>query len=588
MKCPKCNYVSHDYLDACRKCGIDLVAFKHEIGLLVLQPGVLDLSLVLAGAGADDFFESVEEEVIMHASDDDDFDISLDDYVDQPTLKNPLAIAPRGGGPAGNGGGLDHLTLELDAADLPAELATRLRASQALPDLSAMLPPRLPGKVPGEEEDTLPGHMTLEMRRDSLSGELPPEMLDDTARVAALPEPPAPGFTASQDALKISQALGLGAGISAAAAAAVALTQNAAAAPTAPAASEPIHLSSTDIDLTPAAPGEDAAAEEEGSDAPTVVNISGPMPSLQLQDVSLDDEMGADVDLVASAGIDPNIPTIQLLDVDTTVAHMAAERRDEPPEVANAPSAMLDSFALTVDNSVFAMGGSLANLGEVQEGLQAELDTELDLDLDLTMPPAALEETAFAVDPEMSLSDVEGSALEASALTLADEDRYASLRPGEWPPVESMPPMETSLAASGMFDLEDLADDAMVPGHLTLELQAPELLSPMLADAGLEAFPESPTFPAERPRTTEGQRPASAEDIEPPADTGSGPVTLELDLSELPDLASLTLEELQLEEPPGELRSAAAPASGERQLHEEELLLDLDDFEFADEDDEQI
>ena len=70
MKCPKCNYVSHDYLDDCRKCGIDLVTFKHDIGLLVLQPGVLDLSLVLGGAGADDLFESVEEEVTMHASDD--------------------------------------------------------------------------------------------------------------------------------------------------------------------------------------------------------------------------------------------------------------------------------------------------------------------------------------------------------------------------------------------------------------------------------------------------------------------------------------------------------------------------------------
>ena len=58
--------------------------FKQEIGLLVLQPGGLDLGLVLGGAGADDLFESVEEEVSMHVSDDDDFDISLDDYADQP------------------------------------------------------------------------------------------------------------------------------------------------------------------------------------------------------------------------------------------------------------------------------------------------------------------------------------------------------------------------------------------------------------------------------------------------------------------------------------------------------------------------
>ena len=50
MKCPSCNYVSHDYLDACRSCGNDLSAFKAEIGLHVRPPGVvLDLSDAAAG-----------------------------------------------------------------------------------------------------------------------------------------------------------------------------------------------------------------------------------------------------------------------------------------------------------------------------------------------------------------------------------------------------------------------------------------------------------------------------------------------------------------------------------------------------------
>ena len=45
MKCPRCNYVSHDYLDACRSCGNDLSTFKAQIGLRVRAPGiVLDLS----------------------------------------------------------------------------------------------------------------------------------------------------------------------------------------------------------------------------------------------------------------------------------------------------------------------------------------------------------------------------------------------------------------------------------------------------------------------------------------------------------------------------------------------------------------
>jgi hypothetical protein len=51
MKCPKCNYVSHDYLDACRKCSTDLVEFKQKFKLMVLQPGDLDLGeLVEVGA----------------------------------------------------------------------------------------------------------------------------------------------------------------------------------------------------------------------------------------------------------------------------------------------------------------------------------------------------------------------------------------------------------------------------------------------------------------------------------------------------------------------------------------------------------
>jgi len=49
MKCPHCNYVSHDYLDACRSCGSDWSAFKAQIGLHVRPPGVVpDLSEVAA------------------------------------------------------------------------------------------------------------------------------------------------------------------------------------------------------------------------------------------------------------------------------------------------------------------------------------------------------------------------------------------------------------------------------------------------------------------------------------------------------------------------------------------------------------
>lgn len=49
MKCPDCNYVSHDYLDACRSCGGDWSAFKAQVGLRAWPPGaVLDLGEVAA------------------------------------------------------------------------------------------------------------------------------------------------------------------------------------------------------------------------------------------------------------------------------------------------------------------------------------------------------------------------------------------------------------------------------------------------------------------------------------------------------------------------------------------------------------
>ncbi|MBM3226869.1 MAG: hypothetical protein FJZ47_24145, partial [Candidatus Tectomicrobia bacterium] len=174
MKCLKCNYVSHDYLDACRKCGIDLRDFKREIGLFVLQPGVLDLSMVLGGAGADDLFANVGDEVIMHARDDDDFDISLDDYTEQPGGRRTAFGMVRGAGRRSEDdvAGMEHLTLELDASDLPAEVTARLRAAQVIPDVP--FPTAEPPTVP--EALTLPGHVTVEMDAAGLSGELPPDI----------------------------------------------------------------------------------------------------------------------------------------------------------------------------------------------------------------------------------------------------------------------------------------------------------------------------------------------------------------------------------------------------------------------------
>jgi len=135
MKCPKCKYVSHDYLESCRKCGADLVAFKRDIGLVVRQPGVLDLSFVLSEAGADDLFASVEEEVPLHAGNDDDFALSLDDDADHPQAWRASDRVPRTEvrETAEALTGPEPPALELETASQPAELVARPPAAPALP-----------------------------------------------------------------------------------------------------------------------------------------------------------------------------------------------------------------------------------------------------------------------------------------------------------------------------------------------------------------------------------------------------------------------------------------------------------------------
>src|SRR5262245_35341083 len=197
MKCPQCNYVSHDYLDACRKCGVDLMTFKQDIGLLVLQPGVLDLSLVLGGAGADGLFESVEEGVTMHAGDD-NFDISLDDYTEHPGIRRASAGVPRSGRPETETDltGMDHLTLELEPSQLPPEMTARRRAAQVIadePPTTPTPPPAEPGAI------TLPGHVTLEIAPESISSAFPAAIRQNTVPFESSPPQNAPEPVETQD-----------------------------------------------------------------------------------------------------------------------------------------------------------------------------------------------------------------------------------------------------------------------------------------------------------------------------------------------------------------------------------------------------
>ncbi|HOM30241.1 MAG TPA: hypothetical protein PLS81_12410 [Deltaproteobacteria bacterium] len=55
MKCPKCGYVSHDYLDRCKSCGEDLVPTKIKLNIYTKRPEI--------GVNDDGFaVEKVEED----------------------------------------------------------------------------------------------------------------------------------------------------------------------------------------------------------------------------------------------------------------------------------------------------------------------------------------------------------------------------------------------------------------------------------------------------------------------------------------------------------------------------------------------
>jgi hypothetical protein len=113
MKCPKCGYVSYDYLDACRKCSVDLVEFKTAIHLEVVRPGDLDLGAVLAGRAEkmghapsynfdhidDDFFSAqtmLVDRPEPHEEEAEEFDISLDDDLPETTSRTSASTGSSG------------------------------------------------------------------------------------------------------------------------------------------------------------------------------------------------------------------------------------------------------------------------------------------------------------------------------------------------------------------------------------------------------------------------------------------------------------------------------------------------------------
>jgi len=557
MKCPKCKYVSHDYLDACRKCGVDLVTFKQEIGLLVLQPGVLDLSLVLGGAGADDLFESVEEGVIMHAGDD-DFDISLDDYAEHPGIRRAPAGAPRSGRPESETdlAGMDHLTLELDASDLPAEVTARLRAAQVIADE----PPTTPTQPPAEPEAiTLPGHVTLEIEPENISSDLQTAILQNIAPLEPPPSQNAP------ESLEMQAVPSLQLDVS---------------------HPDSAHLTPAD---TPEAKSTDEAEAESVDEAVSMADSSGTLVSLPLQDVVLAEDTP-----IASAEpepevVEPTLPTIELLDATMAFAQTDAARPSAPEETEETTGLVRDSAEFYMDDSVLSLASDAPSGGDRGDIVKPAITT---LDKppaeDMGLPPSGELEISTLSEAEATLSDPVVPTPDEASLTFADEAMPRPPSDGERTSTAAETPPEGILTSSDMFALENL-EDPIPPEYLTLELEPPvlpaDLASRSLEDAPHTPLPATPEIP--ETLTSAGPEPGlpvvealTFEDLDDIALPGH--LTLELDGSEMAsEVSSIILDNLQLENPPGD-RQSNMPPRDDQADDEEDLLLDLDGLELDD------
>ena len=99
MKCPKCGFVSFNYLETCRKCGNDLSEYRQERGFVDLAPGVLDISAPIIveegaesqepeGVGVEERLTGAQEdtaggETALEADGEGEFEIRLEEPSEQ-------------------------------------------------------------------------------------------------------------------------------------------------------------------------------------------------------------------------------------------------------------------------------------------------------------------------------------------------------------------------------------------------------------------------------------------------------------------------------------------------------------------------
>lgn len=118
MKCPKCGYVSFEYLDQCRKCGKSVEAFKSEHGLYGYPPKDLMLVQYLEDKA------SAEEESSMAGT------VELGD--EDENLEDIVSNLGSASGEAGTDEEDAGLSLDLgESEEAPEKIAAELSATTA-------------------------------------------------------------------------------------------------------------------------------------------------------------------------------------------------------------------------------------------------------------------------------------------------------------------------------------------------------------------------------------------------------------------------------------------------------------------------
>jgi hypothetical protein len=556
MKCPKCNYVSHDYLDACRKCGVDLVDFKMEIGLAVLQPGVLDLGLILGDLGTDDLFAGIDEEVTMHAGDDDDFDISLDDHLESPAIRRgaPSPVHSGGGNTGDDIAGMDHLTLELDSLDVPPELAAQLRALRTPADGVPIPPvPVVPAALrPGAI--TLPGHLTVEMDPGNLSTKLPASLFQEPSESSPPPPQDAPQVVTSSAPPSNSLELDL----------------------------SQMHLPSGMTAL----PSENETTSTQPEQDTMRMDSSGSIPSLSLDDVILVDEASgaAAIEDDGSALFDEATKTFDELATRRALGGSPTDAEESIPFDVDMPL----SDTVTPDREAEGSAPPAVDAGgplqaEAASTMAAVGGESLLEEMDI-LPSFEFEMRSMETDEGDEEAYLSRMTFNREPPSL-DQPAAPLVPPGPMVPFTPIEPPDTDadeLTSSDMFALSKLADPER-SGRLTIEVHSPTLTDDMAERLYEDAARTPSNIPTTAellagtnlisppPRSESGTLPEMDDDVE-----RSGHLTLELDVSEVQEeTSSLIMETLQRENPAGST-PASKPPSERREDDTDELLLDLD------------